>query len=106
MDNQKPKTSDSFDIATSERGQEITEEVYLNFLNVMPPISLKGGQGWPAGFQVSEPYCHRTDSRTGRWSGMYATFTSCNQRYFYQGINFAGEVNSVPYIDEKERQIC
>lgn len=93
---------DTFDMAVAKRGQEITEEVYNNFLDCMPPISLKGGQGWPAGFQLGEPYCHRTDLRTGKWRGMYATFTSGNSRYFYQGINFPGEVDSTSYVDPKE----
>ena len=89
-----------FDISTAKRGQEVSEEVYEHFLNIMPPISLNGGQGWPAGFQVGEPYCHRDDTRTGKWRPMFATFTSCGGRYFYQGINFAGEVDSRPYVKE------
>lgn len=89
-----------FDISTAERGQEVTEEVYNHFLNVLPPISLKGGQGWPAGFQMGEPWRHREDTRNGRWRPMFATFTNSGDRYFYQGINFAGEVDSRPY--EKE----
>lgn len=91
----------TFDMANAERGQEITAEVYNNFLNCMPPIGLKGGQGWPAGFQIGEPYCHRTDTRTRKWRGMYATFTTSSGRYFYQGINFAGEVDSSTYVDPK-----
>lgn len=97
-----------FDSATAERGQEITEETYYDFLDIMPPISLKGGQGWAAGFQMGEPYCHRTDTRTGKWRAMFMTFTSSGGRYFYQGINFAGEVDSrpfakdIPYVAAKE----
>ena len=89
-----------FDISTAERGQEVSEEVYNNFLNLMPPISLKGGQGWVAGFQVGEPYCHRMDSRSGKWKAMFATFTASGDRYFYHGINFAGEVDSRQFIEE------
>ena len=100
--NSKILTEDTFDVAAAERGQEVSQEVYDNFLNCMPPISLKGGQNWPAGFQVGEPYCHRTDKRTGQWRGMYPTFTSSNGRYFFQGINFAGEVDSQQYVDPKE----
>lgn len=88
----------TFDMATAQRGQEITEEVYNNFLNCMPPIGLQGGQGWCAGFQTGEPYCHRTDSRTGKWRPMFATFTTRAGRYFYQGVNFAGEVDSSNHI--------
>lgn len=102
MSEEKILTTDTFDISTASRGQEITEEVYNNFLNCLPPIGLKGGQGWYAGFQLGEPYCHRTDVRSGKWRGMYATFTSSEGRYYYQGINFAGEVNSAPFVNPKE----
>lgn len=87
-----------FDTSTAQRGQEITEEVYYDFLNVMPPISLKGGQGVTAGFQMGEPYCHREDTRTGAWRPMHMTFTKVDGRYFYQGINFPGEVDSREHI--------
>lgn len=90
----------AFDISTAQRGQEVSREVYYNFLNVMPPISIKPGQGWVAGFQVGEPYCHRTDTRTGKWRPMFATFTNSGKRYFYQGINFPMEVDSGPYVAE------
>ncbi len=88
-----------FDISTARRGQEITAEQYDHYLNALPPISLKGGQGCWAGFQLSEPYSHEQDTRIGRPQPTYATFTSCGGRYFYQGINFAGEVDSRPYME-------
>lgn len=102
MSNSKILTMDTFDMGTADRGQEISEEVYNSFLNCMPPINLKGGQSWPAGFQVGEAYCHRTDARSGKWRGMYPTFTSSSGRYFYQGINFAGEVDSREFINPRE----
>ena len=89
-----------FDISTAQRGQEVSEETYYNFLNCMPPISLKGGQGWPAGFQVGEPYCHREDARSGACRPMFGTFTCCSGRYYYQGVNFAGEVDSREHVKE------
>ena len=79
------------------RGSEVSEEVYNNYLNIMPPISLKGGQGACAGFQMGEPYCHRTDKRNGKWRPLFATFTTINGRFFYHGLNFAGEIDSRPY---------
>lgn len=87
-----------FDVSTAQRGQEITEEVYNNFFNAMPPIHLSGGQGVTAGFQMNEPYCHREDTRTGAWRPMYMTFTKSDGRYFYQGINFTGEIDSRDHI--------
>ena len=87
-----------FSISTAHRGQEVSQETYDNYLNIMPPVSLRGGQGWPAGFQVGESYCHREDARTGAWRPMFPTFTKCGDRCYYQGINFAGEVDSRPYV--------
>lgn len=89
-----------FNATTAQRGQEITEDVYYDFLNVMPPISLRGGQGVTAGFQMGEPYCHRVDTRVGRSRPMFMTFTRSEGRYFYHGINFPAEVDSRPYIAE------
>ena len=89
-----------FDPSTAERGQEVTEQVYDNFLNCMPPISLNGRQPCLAGFQVGEPYCHREDTRSGKWRPMFMTFTMSGFRYFYQGINFAGEIDSRPHVKE------
>jgi len=89
-----------FDIAAALRGQEITREQYEHYLNVLPPISLKGGQGcWGAGFQLGEPYSHERDTRTGQLRPTYATFTNRGDQYFYQGINFTGEVDSRPYME-------
>lgn len=92
----QPLTQEEFTFAV-ERGQRVTQEVYENCLNVLPPIGLKGGQGYWAGFQVGEPYCHKVDQRTGKWRPMFATFTMAGNEYVYQGINFAGEVDSRPY---------
>lgn len=94
-------TMDDFSCSTANRGDEVSREVYEWFLNILPPINLKGGQGWPAGFQVGEPYCHRTDVRTDRWRAMYHTFTSSNGRYYFQGVNFAGEVDSRQFVDKE-----
>lgn len=102
MNGQVVANMDTFDMAVAKRGQEITEEVYNHFLNCMPPIGLRSGQGCAAGFQLGEPYCHRTDLRNGKWRGMYATFTSSSGRYFYQGINFPGEIDSTTHVDPKE----
>lgn len=89
-----------FDISTAQRGQEVSQETYDNYLNIMPPIGLRGGQGWTAGFQVGEPYCHREDARSGAWRPMFATFTKCGDRCFYQGVNFAGEIDSREHVKE------
>ena len=88
----------NFDFTTAKRGTEITEEIYDDFLNCMPPISLRGGQDCDCGFQMSEPYCHRTDTRTGQFRALFPTFVKRGGRCYYEGHNFAGEVNSRPYM--------
>ena len=93
-----------FSYSTAVRGQGISREAYYEQMNVLPPISLRGGQGWAAGFQTSTPYSHAEDLRTGRLRGLYATFTSDGERCFFHGYNFAGEVDSRPYLKPQEEQ--
>ena len=87
-----------FDINTAQRGQEVAQEVYEYFLNILPPRSINGGQGYFAGFQVGEAYSHELDTRTGKLRPMYATFVSRDGKYYYMGINFPGEVNSDEFV--------
>ena len=86
----------------SEMG--IRNRDYYEQRNMLPPISMRGGQGWGGGFQISEPRSHVEDLRTGRWRGLYATFTCSSGHYYFQGYNFAGEVDSRPYIREPEER--
>lgn len=92
-----------FSYQAAVRGQEISEETYYEQLNISSPISLKGGQGWPGGFQVGVPYSHEQDARTGTRRALYATFVCAEGRYFFQGYNFAGEVDSRPYLNGPEK---
>ena len=71
-----------------EEGTEISEELYNDMLNVMPPIYLKKSPY--CGFQVGEPYCHREDAK-GRWRAQFMTFVRIGARFFYAGIHFGGE---------------
>lgn len=87
-----------FNSTTAERGQEIAESVYYNFLDVLPPIYLRGGQGWAAGFQMGEPYTHMKDTRTNKFRPVYMTFTRADGHFYYQGLNFSGEVDSRPHF--------
>lgn len=65
-----------FTLDTAQRGQEVTREVYESFLNVAAPISLRGGQGYLAGFQVGEAVTHKVDTRIGKYRSMHATFAT------------------------------
>ncbi len=77
----------------AERGDEVSQEIYDNMLNIMPPISLRGGQGYYAGFQVGEAYCHKED-KEGRFRPQFMTFVKSEDKCYYMGINFAGYVDS------------
>ncbi|MDL2206546.1 hypothetical protein LJC33_06540 [Eubacteriales bacterium OttesenSCG-928-N13] len=70
-------------------GTEISETIYNDMLNVMPPISIRGGIGFYAGFQMGEAYDHQCDE-TGKFRARYMTFVNIGDRYFYAGICFGG----------------
>ncbi len=91
-----------FAYRSAERGQEVTAETFDHFLNVLPPIRLKSGQRTRdgnmvfGGFQVSEAYTDYKD-KCGAYRPVYATFVSRDGRYYFEGFNFRGEVNSEMY---------
>ena len=61
-------------------GQEISEEIYNEMLNVMPPLRLKEAQGCTAGFRSSEPYTHENGKP------LYMAFGKRNGKYYYLGL--------------------
>lgn len=65
---------------------EIAEEVYDHFLNVLPPLCWHGSY-----FQCSEPYDHRKRP-DGRFSPRFLTFTKQDGRFWFLGVQFAGQV--------------
>ena len=76
------------------QGDQIDEELYNYFLDIMPPISLNSGNGIVfAGFQVSEPYGDRRDIND-KWRTTYSTFGCNGGHYYYLGLNFKGKVKS------------
>jgi hypothetical protein len=74
---------------TAKRGDEITEEIYENFLNVLPPAFWRGGV-----FQVGEPHDTRLDQNNNKWRDTYLTFAKQGAQFFYLGENFRGETES------------
>lgn len=66
-------------------GDEVDEETYNHFLDILPPVTMKHGY-----FQVGEPYSHREDDE-GRWRATWATFIQEGDKYYYLGHCFAGE---------------
>ena len=69
-------------------GSEISEELYYDMFNLLPPIKLRKSH-YP-GFQCSEPYTHAEDD-SGKWRSKHMTFVRIDGRFFYAGIHFAGE---------------
>lgn len=65
---------------SAEPGQEITEEIYSEMLNVMPPQRLKKAHGCTAGFRTTEPYCHKNGKP------LYMAFGKRGGKYYYLGL--------------------
>lgn len=54
---------------------EISEDVYYNFLESMPPISIYKG------FMNSEPYSHNSENKP-----CFLAFQKTNNKYYFIGI--------------------
>ena len=67
---------------------EISEDVYTDMLNVLPPVHLR--QSPYCGFQMGQPLDYAEDEN-GRWRARFLTFVHVGGRCFYAGINFGGE---------------
>jgi hypothetical protein len=74
---------------TAKRGDEITEEIYDNFLNALPPAYWRGSL-----FQMGEPHDTRFDQSKNKWRETYLTFAKDGGKYLYLGENFRGETDS------------
>ena len=59
-------------------GEEITEDLYWYFLDLLPPISLGSGAKM-CGFQVSEPHDH-VFCTDGKMRARYPTFGTNNSK--------------------------
>ena len=81
-------------------GDQISEDVYDYFLDLLPPRTMRGGY-----FQVGEPSDSRRNPRTGRFANTYPTFLQKNGTYFYMGDCFAGEQeNTALWINHRSLQ--
>lgn len=78
-----PKTWDEVPV-----GSEISEELYWEMLNMLPPLSLRHSPY--RGFQSSEPHSHEVDDQ-GRVRSTHMTFVAVNGKFYYAGIQFGGE---------------
>ena len=85
-------------------GTEISEEIYDQMFNALPPISLR--KSLYCGFQMGEPHNHAEDEN-GKWRAQFLTFVSVSGRYFYAGIHFGGECPLKLNLSAKsEERIC
>ena len=64
---------------------QIDEDVYDNFLNILLPRIMQAGY-----FQVGEPTDDRKDPKTGKFRATYPTFIRDRAGFFYLGSCFAG----------------
>lgn len=72
-------------------GEEISKELYWNFLNTSDPIGLNP-QSKMCGFQIREPHDHVL-CKDGTMRARYATFGTNNGKYYYLGIFTAGRTD-------------
>lgn len=71
-------------------GDRVDEEVYLHFLNVLPPLTNKYSM-----LQVSEPYNHLIDEEDGKLKGTYTTFIKDDISWIYCGNCFKGKTKHI-----------
>lgn len=100
---------------SAEVGQEVSEAVYYQMFNCLPPLRLPKECGYLSGFRVGEPYTHEHSKTTGEYLAHYAGFGKKGGKYYFLGhLNKYGEMcstdrkksNAIIYIrgSEEERQ--
>lgn len=79
-------------------GDQVDEEVYDYFLDILPPKRMSKGY-----FQVGEPSDSRKNPKTGRFESTYPTFVrDARGHFYYLGACFAGKSDSTElWIDHK-----
>lgn len=80
---------------SAEVGQEVSEEVYFQMFNAMPPLRLPRECGYLSGFRMGEPYTHEQSEKTGEFLAHYAAFGKRGGKYYFLGhLNKYGEMCS------------
>lgn len=80
---------------SAEVGQEVSEEVYFQMFNAMPPLRLPRECGYLSGFLMGEPYTHEQSETTGEFLGHYAAFGKRGGKHYFLGrLNKYGEMCS------------
>ena len=67
-------------------GDTVTEDVYDNFLDILPPATMRRNL-----LQVGEPAAHEKDPETGNYRATYSTFVRTDGLWWYAGECFLGE---------------
>ena len=67
-------------------GDTVADDVYDNFLNILPPASMRQNL-----LQVGEPAAHEKDPETGKYRATYLTFVRTDGLWWYAGECFLGE---------------
>ena len=67
-------------------GDTVTEDVYDNFLDILPPATMRQNL-----LQVGEPAAHEKDPDTGKYRATYSTFVRTDGLWWYAGECFLGE---------------
>ena len=67
-------------------GDTVAEDVYDNFLNILPPATMRQNL-----LQVGEPAAHEKDPATGNYRATYSTFVRTDGLWWYAGECFRGE---------------
>lgn len=62
------------------KGQEVSEDIYNEFYNMMPIQRLKEAHGCTAGFRTTEPYSHESGK------AVYMAFGKRDGKYYYLGL--------------------
>ena len=76
-------------------GQEVSEDVYEQMLNGLPPLRLPKESGYFSGFRMGEAYTHEQSETTGEVLSHHAAFGKRDGKYYFIGhLNKYGEMCS------------
>lgn len=80
---------------SAEVGQEVSEEVYYQMFNCMPPLRLPRECGYLSGFRMGEAYTNEQSEKTGELLAHFAAFGKRGGKYYFLGrLNKYGEMCS------------
>ena len=80
---------------SAEVGQEVSEEVYFQMFNAMPPLRLPKECGYLSGFRMGEAYTNEQSEKTGELLAHFEAFGKRGGKYYFLGrLNKYGEMCS------------